>query len=254
VPLKSTLRAAGHEGVALKLDGAVHSIPYTRLSVGVPKETLAGETRVAQSPDSVRVLLKAGFREVLVETSAGETAQFTDDEYSKAGARVVDCAKAWGADVVAKVQPLSLEEAALLQNRTLVSFIQPSLNEPLMAQLQGQHSTVFAMDCIPRLVSRGQAYDALSSQANIAGYRAVIEAAHVFGRFFCGQTTAAGKVPPAKVLVLGAGVAGLAAVSTAKQMGAVVSAYDVRPAAREQIESLGGRFLSSGGQPDSGIP
>ena len=248
VALKSTLHqplGAGREGVALELDRpAQSSIPYTQMTVGVPKETSAGETRVAQSPDSVRVLLKAGFREVLVESSAGVSAQFTDEEFSKAGARVVDCHEAWGADLIAKVQPPTLAEAALLQNRTLISFIQPALNDQLMAQLQNQHSTVFAMDCIPRLVSRGQAYDALSSQANIAGYRAVIEAAHIFGRFFCGQTTAAGKVPPAKVLVLGAGVAGLAAVSTAKQMGAVVSAYDVRPAAREQIESLGGRFLA----------
>ena len=135
------------------------------------------------------------------------------------------------------------EEAKLVGDRMLLSFIWPAQNPDLMKQLQDQKATVFAMDCIPRTLSRGQAFDALSSQANIAGYRAVVEAANCFGRFFAGQMTAAGKVPPAKVLVLGGGVAGLAAVQTAKNMGAVVRLFDVRAAVKEQAQSLGAEFL-----------
>ena len=235
---KHTLRLASSSAIEIEApigpSVPAAQTPYGQMSVGVPKETLSGESRVAQTPDSIKLLLKEGFREVLVEASAGASAQFTDEEYASAGARIVDRAMAWSASIIAKVQPPTLQEATLLQNRTIVSFIQPAQHADLMMQMQGQGSTAFAMDCIPRLVSRGQTYDALSSQANIAGYRAVIEAANSFGRFFSGQTTAAGKVAPAKVLVLGAGVAGLAAISTAKSMGAIVNAYDVRPAAREQ--------------------
>ena len=140
------------------------------------------------------------------------------------------------------VQPTP-EEAALIEDRMLLSYLWPAQNGPLLEQLQAQKATAFAMDCIPRTLSRGQAFDALSSQANIAGYRAVIEASNVFGRFFAGQMTAAGKVPPAKVLVLGGGVAGLAAVQTAKNMGAIVMLFDVRAAVKEQAKSLGAEFL-----------
>ena len=136
-----------------------------------------------------------------------------------------------------------MEEAALLENRTLISFLYPKQNTDLLQQLQNQGATAFAMDCIPRTLSRGQTYDALSSQANISGYRAVLEAANEFGRFFAGQMTAAGKVPPAKVLVIGTGVAGLAAIQTAKNMGAIVRAFDVRPVTKEQVEAMGGHFL-----------
>ncbi|CAM9361704.1 unnamed protein product, partial [Discosporangium mesarthrocarpum] len=143
-----------------------------------------------------------------------------------------------------QVNPPTPEEAEMLGSRTLVSLLFPRQNEELVDQLKGQGATVMAMDCIPRTLSRGQTYDALSSQANIAGYRAVIEAAHHFGRFLGGQMTAAGNVKPAKVLVVGAGVAGLASIAQAKAMGAIVRAYDVRPVVREQIESLGAEFLT----------
>ena len=157
---------------------------------------------------------------------------------------MVSSAEAWKADIVIKINPPTSAEARLLGDRTLISQINPSKNDALLTQFQQQGATVFALDCIPRMLSRGQTFDTLSSQTNIAGYRAVIEASNSFGRFFAGQMTAAGKVPPAKVLVLGCGVAGLAAVQTAKNLGALVSAYDVRPVVREQVESLGGKFLA----------
>lgn len=198
---------------------------------------------MAQSPESAHLLVDAGFR-VLVERSAGSAAGFGDGEYISRGAEVADASRVWNADIVLKVNPPTIEEARLLQDRTLISLLYPAHNAQLISLLQSQRSTALALDCIPRQLSRGQAFDVLSSQANIAGYRAVVEAAHEFGSFFAGQITAAGKVPPAKVLVLGAGVAGLAAIGAAKSLGAVVSAYDVRPVVREQVESLGGRFLS----------
>ena len=136
-----------------------------------------------------------------------------------------------------------MEEATLLENRTLLSFIYPAQNPELVSQLEKQKATVFAMDCIPRTLSRGQSFDALSSQANISGYRAVLEASNEYGRFFAGQMTSAGKVPPTKVLVIGTGVAGLAAIQTAKNMGAIVRAFDVRPVTKEQVEAMGGTFL-----------
>lgn len=217
-------------------------IPYSSLVVGVPRESFTDEQRVGQSPESISKLVKAGFR-VKVEDNAGAGAAISNALYEAVGASIVDHETVWKSDIVTKIHPPTLEEAALLENRMLISMIQPQLNEELMEQLQKQGATAFALDCIPRMLSRGQAFDVLSSQANIAGYRAVIETANEFGRFFTGQMTAAGKVPPATVLVLGAGVAGLAAIGTAKSMGAVVKAYDVRPVVREQVESLGGQFL-----------
>lgn len=169
--------------------GVITPLPYTSLAIGVPKERDSRERRVAQSPESVVQLLKAGF-EVRVEREAGLAAGFLDSDYEKQGAHIVNPADVWTADIVLKVQPPSEEEALLLGNRTLVSFIYPAQNAKLMELFVRQNSTVFAMDCIPRMLSRGQTYDALSSQANIAGYRAVIEAANEFGRFFTGQITA----------------------------------------------------------------
>lgn len=217
--------------------------PYSQVTIGVPREVDPNERRVAQSPESAQQLLDAGLR-VLVERSAGADAGYPDSEYSRRGAVVTDTVGVWGADIVLKVNPPTEEEVRLLQDRTLISLLYPAQNTALMNLFQSQGSTVFALDCIPRLLSRGQAFDVLSSQANIAGYRAVVEAAHEFGSFFAGQITAAGKVPPARVLVLGAGVAGLAAIAAAKALGAVVSAYDVRPVVKEQVESMGGRFLN----------
>lgn len=219
-------------------------VPYSSLTVGVPRETLEGEKRVGLTPDSVALLLKGGFS-VTIESGAGEASQFPDALYIAAGATISPVGgSVWGSDIIVKLAPPTESEVTLLENRTILSYIQPGANPALMATLQAQGATAFAMDCIPRLLSRGQTFDALSSQANIAGYRAVIETANEFGRFFTGQMTAAGKVPPAKILVLGAGVAGLASIGTARGMGAVVSAYDVRPVVREQVESLGGNFLS----------
>jgi NAD(P) transhydrogenase len=215
---------------------------YGDMMIGVPKETFALERRVSQTPESVKKLTEAGFK-VQVESGAGSASMFSDAMYKEAGASITDAAGAWGSDIVTHIRPPSPEEAALVGDRTLLSMVWPAQNKDLVGQLSAQGATTFAMDCIPRTLSRGQAYDVLSSQANLAGYRSVIEAANEFGRFFAGQMTAAGKVPPAKVLVLGGGVAGLAAVQTAKNMGAMVFAYDVRPAAKEQVESMGGKFL-----------
>lgn len=217
--------------------------PYSELTIGVLKETKPGETRVSQTPDSVRNLVKAGFQ-VAVQAGAGEQAAFSDASYVDAGAVVLQGEQIFAdADIITKIQPPSEDEAPKLAGKTLVSMIQPAINGDLYKELTEQNTNVFALDCVPRMLSRGQAFDTLSSQANIAGYRAVIEAAEAFPRFFAGQMTAAGKVPPAKVLVLGAGVAGLAAVQTAKNMGAIVRAFDVRPVTKEQVESMGATFL-----------
>lgn len=176
---------------------------------------------------------------------AGECASFGDSAYVQAGAIVVPRADQIfdGADIITKIRPPDAEEVPKLAGKTLISTIQPAINGDLYKELTEQNTNVFALDCVPRMLSRGQSYDILSSQANIAGYRAVIEAAEQFPRFFAGQMTAAGKVPPAKVLVLGAGVAGLAAVQTARNMGAIVRAFDVRPVTKEQVESMGATFL-----------
>jgi NAD(P) transhydrogenase len=220
----------------------ISGTPYSEMSIGVPKETTALERRVSQTPESVAKLVKEGFA-VKVEKGAGELASFTDAAYTAAGATIVDKKEAFGASLVTTVNVPTKEEAEMVGSRMLLSFLWPAQNKELLDQLQKQKATAFAMDCIPRTLSRGQAFDALSSQANIAGYRAVIEASNVFGRFFAGQMTAAGKVPPAKVLVLGGGVAGLAAVQTAKNMGAIVRLFDVRAAVKEQAKSMGAEFL-----------
>jgi H+-translocating NAD(P) transhydrogenase subunit alpha len=208
--------------------------------LGVVAESLAGETRVAATPETVRRLAALGY-EVVVEPGAGTAASFSDDAYAEAGARLGD---AWRSDIVLKVNaPSRAEIGRLRDGATLVSLIAPALNPELLAELAARPITVLAMDAVPR-ISRAQSLDVLSSMANIAGYRAVVEAAHVFGRFFAGQVTAAGKVPPAKVLVAGAGVAGLAAIGVAGSLGAVVRATDPRPEVAEQVRSLGGDFLT----------
>lgn len=181
-------------------EAARTAIPYSELTVGVIKETKALERRVAQSPDSIALLIKAGFK-VAVQKDAGAAALFSDEQYEEVGATIVSSAEAWKSDIVIKINPPSSAEAKLVEDRTLISQINPSKNEALLEQFQKQGSTVFALDCIPRMLSRGQTFDTLSSQTNIAGYRAVVEASNAFGRFFAGQMTAAGKVPPAKILV-----------------------------------------------------
>jgi H+-translocating NAD(P) transhydrogenase subunit alpha len=217
--------------------------------IGVPRETAADEKRVATVPDVVARLIKLGFR-VAVESGAGEAANFPDDTYRAAGAEVVDdAARLWAsADIIFKVRAPSLSEVARMRDgatssTTLVSFIWPAQNPDLMQALAQKKATVLAMDSVPR-ISRAQKLDALSSMANIAGYRAVIEAAHQFGRLFTGQITAAGKVPPAKVFVIGAGVAGLAAIGTASGLGAIVRANDTRPEVADQVKSMGGEFVA----------
>ncbi len=218
--------------------------------IGVPKEIYAGECRVAATPDTAKKLQKLGF-EVLIESGAGERANFSDKAYEDANCRIIaDTETLWNeADIILKVrQPmenakLGKHEADLLAaGKTFISFIYPAQNKELLEKLAKTNAAVLAMDAIPR-ISRAQKMDALSSMANIAGYRAVIEAANNFGRFFTGQITAAGKVPPAKVLIIGAGVAGLAAIGAARSLGAIVRAFDTRPVVKEQVESMGADFL-----------
>src|SRR5688500_6192110 len=220
------------------------------MKVGIPTEVRPGERRVAATPETANRLSKLGF-EVLVQSGAGAAASFDDDAYRAVGAIVVDGARAlWSsADVVLKVQPpehnpeLGVHEAELLRERgTLVSFLWPAKNQELIQRLAERRATVLAMDQVPR-ITRAQKMDALSSMANIAGYRAVIEAASFYGRFFTGQITAAGRVPPAKVLVIGAGVAGLSAIGAARGLGAIVRAFDTRLAVKEQVMSMGAEFI-----------
>jgi H+-translocating NAD(P) transhydrogenase subunit alpha len=214
------------------------------LLIGVPREVFPGEKRVATAPDVVEKLVKQGFR-VAVEAGAGEGAQISDDAYRAAGAEIIaDRAALWtAADIVFKVRAPDDPEIALLRDGAmLVSFIWPAQNPQLMQKLAARKATVLAMDSVPR-ISRAQKLDALSSMANIAGYRAVIEAAHAFGRFFTGSITAAGKVPPAKVFIIGAGVAGLAAIGAASSLGAIVRANDTRPEVGDQVKSMGGEFV-----------
>lgn len=218
-------------------------IPYSNLSVGVPKELFKNEQRVALTPAAVATLTKKGFT-VNVEEQAGMAAKFKNEEYEASGARVTDCKSTYQSDILLKVRaPVELDRGHLRDGSTLISFLYPAQNRTLVDELAKKRMTVFAMDAIPR-ISRAQVFDALSSMANIAGYKAVIEAANHFGRFFTGQITAAGKVPPAKVLVIGGGVAGLAAVGCCKNMGAIVRAFDTREAVREQVESFGAEFLT----------
>ncbi len=213
------------------------------MRIGVPREIYAGEKRVATTPDVAAQLLKLGY-EVAVEAGAGAAANFSDAAYQAAGCTVAARDQVWsGSDIILKVRSPSADEAARLKTRqTLISFLYPAQNGEMLRQLTTLGVTAMAMDSIPR-ISRAQKVDALSSMANIAGYRAVVEAAQHFGRFFTGQITAAGKVPPAKVLVIGAGVAGLAAIGAAQSMGAIVRSFDTRPEVKEQIESMGAEFL-----------
>ncbi len=220
------------------------------MKIGIPKEVHDGEKRVATTPDVARQLIKLGF-EVAIQSGAGAAANFPDAAFSEAGVKVVSDAKAvWDdSDIILKVRgpehnpDLKTDEVNLLHaGQILISFIWPAQNPDLLKQLADKKVTVLAMDSVPR-ISRAQKLDALSSMANIAGYRAVVEAAQHFGRFFTGQITAAGKIPPAKVLVIGAGVAGLAAIGAAKSMGAIVRSFDTRPEVKEQVESMDAEFL-----------
>lgn len=217
-------------------------IPYGNLTIGVPKESFPNERRVAISPAVVQALTKAGFN-VSIEDGAGEEAKFSNFDYKNSGASIKPKSEVFGSDIVLKVRAPTIEEVGLLKEKAnLISFLYPAQNNELLDKLAEKKVTALAMDCIPR-ISRAQVFDALSSMANIAGYKAVIEAANNFGRFFTGQITAAGKVPPAKVLVIGGGVAGLSAIGTAKSMGAVVRGFDTREAVKEQVQSLGAEFL-----------
>jgi len=220
------------------------------MKIGIPKEIQPLETRAAGTPETVEQLLKLGFA-VAVEAGAGTASSFSDDAYREQGAEIVDDTRAlWAqSDIVLKVNApephpeLGVHEADLLrEGATLISFIWPAQNPELMDRLAARKGNVMAMDSVPR-ISRAQKLDALSSMANIGGYRAVIEAANSFGRFFTGQVTAAGKVPPAKVMVIGAGVAGLAAIGAANSLGAIVRAFDTRPEVKEQVQSMGAEFL-----------
>jgi NAD(P) transhydrogenase subunit alpha len=214
------------------------------MKVGAPKETAPGEARVALTPESAGRLQKLGY-ECLVESGAGAAASITDEAYAAAGVKVVpSAAELWTqSDIIIKVrEPSEAEIDAAPDGKTLIGFIWPAANEELLAKMKARNMTVLAMDMVPR-ISRAQKMDALSSMANIAGYRAVVEAGNNFGRFFMGQMTAAGKVPPAKVLVVGAGVAGLAAIGASTSLGAITMAFDVRPEVAEQIESMGAEFV-----------
>ncbi|HEV7822468.1 MAG TPA: Re/Si-specific NAD(P)(+) transhydrogenase subunit alpha, partial [Burkholderiales bacterium] len=213
--------------------------------IGVPVEVAAGEKRVATVPEVVEKLIKLGFK-VAVQSGAGDAANFSDDMYRAAGAEIVaGAATLWTtSDIVFKVRGPGADEVKLLrEGGTLISFIWPAQNPDLMQQLAGRKATVLAIDALPRVLSRAQKMDALTSQAGVGGYRAVIEAANAFGRFFNGQITAAGKVPPAKVFIAGAGVAGLAAIGTAASLGAIVRANDTRAEVADQVVSLGGEFV-----------
>ncbi|WP_040160131.1 Re/Si-specific NAD(P)(+) transhydrogenase subunit alpha [Mobilicoccus massiliensis] len=210
--------------------------------IGVPRERQPGETRVAATPKTVEQMRKLGY-DVVVETGAGALAKIADGSYAEAGARIGDAYDAWGADIVFAVNaPADDEIAALKDGAILCALIGPALHPELVEKLAARPITVLAMDAVPR-ISRAQSLDVLSSMANISGYRAVIEAANEFGRFFTGQVTAAGKVPPAKVLVVGAGVAGLAAIGAAGSLGAIVRATDPRPEVAQQVQSMGAEFL-----------
>ncbi len=213
------------------------------MRIGVPKEIHAGERRVATTPEVAAQLIKLGFS-VAVEYDAGKAASYSNDAYKDAGCELVNAAEVWAnADIILKVRaPEGGEADKLHAGQTLISFLWPGQNPDLLKKLTASGATVMAMDSVPR-ISRAQKMDALSSMANIAGYRAVVEAAQHFGRFFTGQITAAGKVPPAKVMVIGAGVAGLAAIGAAKSMGAIVRAFDTRPEVKEQVESMDAEFL-----------
>ena len=220
------------------------------MRIGIPREVYPGEDRVSTTPEVALLLQKLGF-DVAIESGAGLGAKFTDDDYRQADVEVIESTHELyrNADIILKVRPpqnnssVNGNEIDMLRTgQTLISFFQPAQNEELLKQLSEKKVTALAIDSIPR-ISRAQKMDGLSSMANIAGYRAVIEAAQHFGRFFTGQITAAGKIPPAKILVIGAGVAGLAAIGAAKSMGAIVRAFDTRPEVKEQVESMDAEFL-----------
>jgi NAD(P) transhydrogenase subunit alpha len=215
------------------------------MKVGIPSETLATETRVAATPKTVTRLIKQGF-EVFIQKNAGAKALISDQEYIEAGASIIEDAHSLyqNSDIILKVQPLNASEINSIKPSTMVaSYLWPAQNSDLLKLLAGRKINSVAMDAIPR-ISRAQKMDVLSSMANIAGYRAVIESANYFGKFLNGQITAAGKVDPAKVLVIGAGVAGLAAIGTANSLGAIVRAFDTRKEVREQIQSMGAQFIT----------
>ncbi|MDK9430051.1 Re/Si-specific NAD(P)(+) transhydrogenase subunit alpha [Gallibacterium anatis] len=219
--------------------------------IGVPKELLDKECRVAATPKTVQQLKKLGF-DVIIEQNAGFKASFEDHAFAEAGAKIGKADDVWQADIILKVNPPTDDEIAKIkEGATLISFIWPAQHPDLMKKLSSKKINVLAMDAVPR-ISRAQSLDALSSMANIAGYRAVVEAAHEFGSFFTGQITAAGKVPPAKVLVIGAGVAGLASIGAANSLGAIVRAFDSRPEVKEQVESMGASFLEINYQEEGG--
>ncbi|KAI1915820.1 hypothetical protein LOZ61_001492 [Ophidiomyces ophidiicola] len=232
----------------------ITSVPYSALTVGIPLETYLNERRVALTPQNAALLLKKGFSRVLVERGAGSEAKFTDQAYQNAGAIVVDRSQLWAdSDILLKVRSPMIEGdinevRQMREGSTLLSFLYPAQNKNIVESLAARHVTSFAMDMIPR-ISRAQVFDVLSSMANIAGYKAILEASNHFGRFLPGQVTAAGcgsitfLIPPGKVLVIGAGVAGLSAISAARRMGAIVRGFDTRPAVREQVQSLGAEFI-----------
>merc|ERR1712223_2042176 len=240
-PLRTSVR--GFRSSARRYaDAAPVGIPYSKLNLGVPAETWTNEKRVACTPANTALFTKKGFT-VNVQEGAGRLSNFRDEDYAAAGANIVSKDAAFAQDITLKLRQPSLEEVALLRDEaTLYSFLYPGQNPDLVKALAAKKITAFGMDCVPR-ISRAQVFDALPSMGNISGYRAVVEASNHFGRFFTGQITAAGKVPPAKVLVIGGGVAGLAAVGQAKSMGAIVRGFDVRPAVKEQVESMGAEFL-----------
>ena len=214
------------------------------LVIGIPKESLTGETRVAATPDTVKKWIASGQR-VVVETGAGLSAAFTDEAFTAAGAEIADTKAVWSsADILLKVRgPSPAEAKTLKKGATVVALLDAYREKDALKALAEAGASAYAMEFVPR-ITRAQVMDALSSQANLAGYRAVIEAAHLYGKAFPMMMTAAGTVAPAKVFVMGVGVAGLQAIATARRLGAVVSATDVRPATKEQVESLGAKFIA----------
>ncbi|KAJ7709820.1 PNTB-domain-containing protein [Mycena rosella] len=238
----------GSSFVEYRASSTAAGTPYSSLIVGAPREIYPNERRVSLLTDAhhfllnAAVLRKKGFSKVLVEKNAGVNAQFLDEQYIAAGATIVSREEVFASDILLKVRPPLEGQESIKQGTTVISFLYPVQNKAIVDTLASRKVNAFAMDLIPR-ISRAQVFDALSSMANIAGYKAVLEASSNFGRFFTGQTTAAGKIPPAKVLVIGAGVAGLSAIVTARRLGAIVRGFDTRSAAREQVESLGAEFI-----------
>ncbi|EGC29335.1 NAD(P)+ transhydrogenase (AB-specific) [Dictyostelium purpureum] len=241
--------SGSNNDIALELSKDIKGIPFNELVIGVPTEIYQSEKRVSMTPENVALLVKKGYK-VLVEEGAGKGSKFQDQQYIAAGAKITTATELYKkSDILLKVRGLQQninlgkhEVDMMKEGATVISFLAPAQNQETIKLLSQKKATAIAVDCIPR-ISRAQVFDALSSMANIAGYKAVIEASNYFGRFFTGQITAAGRIPPAKVLVIGAGVAGLSAVGTAKNMGAIVRAFDTRAAAKDQVKSMGGEFL-----------